>query len=209
LKGRCTEQKIKLEIEKKNKEELEHVEHKKRQEEVEQEKAIEKGEVKEERKQQAAAVNGVLVALQVIQGRGLSQEKDDDASGAVRAMEQGGQDAMEEEADRAMKELLEEELKTSAAANAVSELLEGEDKDAAAASQNETTCKERRRRVEDGEDDTKNAEEQCYNQKDTKITKAKSESKKKKIENVAAVPVVAGLKDKVEARNDMNLDMLI
>eukprot|EP00001_Collodictyon_triciliatum_P022537 04147_3 len=82
--------------------------HKKRQEEVEQEKVIEKGEEKEERKQQAAAGNGVLAASQVIQGRGLSPEKDDDASGAVRAMQQGGEDAMEEEADRAMKELLEE-----------------------------------------------------------------------------------------------------
>ena len=29
------------------------------------------------------------------------------------------------------------------------------------------------------------------------MTKAKSESEKKKIENVAAVPVVAGLKDKL------------
>jgi hypothetical protein len=47
-------------MEKKNREELEHVEHKKRQEEVEQEKVIEKGEEIEERKQQAAAGNGVL-----------------------------------------------------------------------------------------------------------------------------------------------------
>ena len=60
-----------------------------------------------------------MAASQVIQGRGLSQEKDDDASGAVIAMEKGGEDAMEEEADRVMKELLEEEVKTSAAANAV------------------------------------------------------------------------------------------
>ncbi len=39
-------------------------------------------------------------------------------------MEQGGEVAMEEEVEKAMKELLEEEVKTSAAANAVSELLE-------------------------------------------------------------------------------------
>jgi hypothetical protein len=76
------------------------------------------------RKQQVAAGNGVLAASQVIQGRGLSEEKDDDASGAVHAMEQGGEVAMEEEVEKAMKELLEEEVKTSAAANAVSELLE-------------------------------------------------------------------------------------
>jgi inhibitor of KinA sporulation pathway (predicted exonuclease) len=122
-------------------------------------------------------------------------------------MEQGGEDAMEEEADRAMKELLEAEVKTSAAANAVSEHLEAEKKDAAAASQKEKTCKERRRRVEDGEDDIKNAEEQCYKQKDTKTTKAKSESEKKKFENVAAVPVVAGLKDKVEERGEQEEEM--
>jgi hypothetical protein len=84
-------QKIKLEIEKKNKEEFEHMEHKKSQEEVEQEKAIEKGEEKEERKQQVVAGNGVLVVSQVIQGRGLSQEKDDDALGAVLSTERGGQ----------------------------------------------------------------------------------------------------------------------
>jgi hypothetical protein len=103
---------------------------------------------------------------------------------------------VEEEADRAMKDLLEEEVKTSAAANAVSELFE-EEKDAAAASQKGKTCKERRRRVEDGEDDMKHAEEQCYKQEDTTTTKATSESEKKKIENVAAVPVVAGMKDRV------------
>jgi interleukin-1 receptor-associated kinase 4 len=167
-------------------------------------KVIEKGEEKEERKQQAAAGNGVLAASQAIQGRGLSQEKDDDASGAVRAMEQGGKDAMEEEADRAMKELLEEEAKTSAAANAVSELLEEEEKDAAAASQKEKTCNERRRRVED---DIKNVEEQCYKQKDTKTTKAASESEQKKIENVAAVPVVAGLKDTLEEGGEQEEEM--
>ena len=94
------------------------MEHKKRQEEVEQEKVIEKGEKKEERKQQAAAGNGVWSASQVIQGHGLSQEQYDDASGAVRAIEQGGENTMEEEADRTMKELL-EEVKTSATANAV------------------------------------------------------------------------------------------
>jgi hypothetical protein len=43
----------------------------------------------------------------------------------------------------------------------------------------------------------KHAEEQCYKQKDTTTTKATSESEKKKIENVAAVPVVAGMKDRV------------
>jgi hydroxylamine reductase (hybrid-cluster protein) len=58
--------------------------------------------------------------------------------------------------------------------------------------------------------DTKNAEEQCYNcnnQKDTKMTKAKSESEKKKIENVAAVLVVAGLKDKVEEGGEQEEEM--
>ena len=74
------QQKIKQEMEKKNREEVEHVQHKKRQQEVEQEKVIDKGEEKEERKQQVAAGNGVLAASQVIQGRGLSEEKDADAS---------------------------------------------------------------------------------------------------------------------------------
>ena len=80
-------------------------------------------------------------------------------------------------------------------------------KDVAPASQKEKTCKERRRRVEDGEDDIKNEEEQCYKQKDTKTTKATSESEKKKIENVAVVPVVAGLKDKLEEGGEQEEEM--
>jgi hypothetical protein len=98
----------------------------------------------------------------------------------------------QEDADRAMKELLEEEDKDAAAAAAGSQKKK----------QAKQAGKERKRRdAADGQDGSQ-MEEHAEEQKDTERTEAKSVAEKNKTESVAAiaVEVAATLKDKAEER---------
>jgi ankyrin repeat protein len=114
----------------------------------------------------------------------------------IRKQNRGKKDTLlqaspaQEDADRAMKELLEEEAKDAAAAAAVSQKKK----------QAKKAGKERPRRdAADGQDGSQ-MEEHTEEQKDTQRTEAKAVSEKNKTESVAAVAVAAALKDKAQER---------
>ncbi len=100
----------------------------------------------------------------------------------------------QEDADRAMKEFLEEEDKDAAAAAAVSQKKKQAKK---AGKQRCLKNSASRRDAADGQDGSQK-EEHAEEQKDTERTEAKAVSEQNKTSNVAAVAVAAALKDKAE-----------
>jgi hypothetical protein len=115
----------------------------------------------------------------------IRNKKQEDAEGEAKAEDAKTSpektQKLQEDADRAMKELLEEEEKAAAAA--------------AAFCQKKKQAKERRRKAADRQDGRKK-EEHAEEENDT-VTNAESE---KKSENVAAKATAAALKEKVEER---------